>query len=200
MGYGMMQELIDKIKKQYPTLTNKKGESERYVYIVKSQEVLIDVGRSSRNSEVALTGHITDVKHTKSGIAMMASAFNNRMMNNIYYVPTTKTKAADIEKELKQIEKNIKSIVLSHYKIPDKNAGTIFYTGSTNNKDVANSLKRLLHENLSPGTLKELNEPKFSFIELLDMVTEEGDDWHNIIKNKKSAQLACKFLGIRQQS
>ena len=195
-----MQELIDKIRRQYPTLTNKKGESEKYVYIVKNQEILIDVGRSPSNSDAALTGHITDIEHNKSGIAMMASAYNNRMMNNTYYIPPTKTKSTEIEKELKQIEKNIKSIVQSHYGIYDKNAGATYCSGATKDKEVANLLKRFLYENLSPATLKELNEPTFSFTEVLDMVTEDGDTWHKIIENQKAAKYACKLLGARSLS
>ncbi len=197
MSDGMMQELIDKIRKQYSTLTNKKGDSERYVYIVKNQEFLIDVGRTTSNRDAALTGRITDIKHAKSGIAMMASAYNNKTLNNIYYVPTTKTKGTEVERELKQIEKNIKNIVTSHYGISDKNVGDTYCSGSTKTRDASSLLKGFLYENLSPTAIKELNEPKFSFIELLDMVTEDGDAWHNIIKNQKSAQFACKLLGVK---
>jgi hypothetical protein len=196
MSNGMMQELIDKIRKQHHTLTNKKGELESYVYVVCNHEFLIDVGRSTRERDAALTGRLTDIKHTKSGIAMMASAYN-KTLNNIYYIPTTKNKSAEIEKELKQIERSIKKIVLSHYDISDKNAGATYCSGTIGNKDVASLLKGFLYEGLSPETLKELDEPKFSFTELLEMVNEDGDAWHNIIKNPKSAQLACKLLGVR---
>lgn len=199
MSVGMMQDLIDKIRKQYPTLTNKKGDLEHYVYIAKSQEILIDVGRSTGNGDSALTGQITDIKHEKSGIAMMASAYNNRMVNHIFYIPTTKSKGAEIAKELKQIEKNVKGIVLSHYEITDKNAGDTYCSGSTQTKDVSSLLKGFLYGNLSPVTIKEFNEPVFSFKELLDMVTEDGEAWHSIIKNQKSAQFACKLLGVKSQ-
>lgn len=199
MADGMMQELIDKIRKQYPTLTNNRGELESYVYIVKNQELLIAVERSTREGGSALLGGVTDIKHPKSGIAMMASAYN-RGRNNVYFIPTTKRKGAEIERELKQIEKNIKSIVLSHYDISDKNAGGTYCNGTTNNKDAASLLKKFLYENLSPENLKELNEPNFSFMELLEIVDEEGDAWHSLIKNQKSAQLACKLLGVKQPS
>lgn len=199
MADGMMQQLTDKIKKQYPTLTNQKGVVENYVYIVKNQEFLIDIGRSTRNNESALSGVITDIEHSHSGIAMMASSYN-RANNNVYYIPTTKKKGAEIERELKQIEKNIKSIVLAHYDISDKNAGGTYVSGSTKNKDVSKLLKKFLYENLSADTLKDLNEPRFSFTELLDIVTEDGGSWHNIIKNQKAAQSACKLLGIKWQA
>ena len=199
MGSDMMQELIDKVRREYSTLTNKKGEMESYVYIVKNQEFLIDVGRSTQNDDTALTGALTDIKHNKSGIAMMASAYN-RARNNIYYIPTTKKKGAEIEKELKQIEKKIKGIVLSHYDISDKNAGATYCSGTIKNKEVSSLLKGFLYEGLSAETLKELNEPMFSFTELVDMVNEDGDAWYNIIKNQKSSQLACKLLGIQLRS
>ena len=198
MSDGMMQQLIDKIRKQYPTFTNKRAELKSYVYVVINREILIDVGRSTTFRDGALTGQITDTKHTKSGIAMMASAYN-RSINNIYYVPTTKVKGAEIERELKQIEKNIKNIAVSHYDISDKKAGDTFCSGTTKNSDVADLLKKFLYENLSPQTIKELNEPNFSFMEVLDMVNENGDAWHNLIANQKSAQLACKLLGVTQQ-
>lgn len=196
MSRDMMQELIDKIRREYSTLTNKKGETTSYVYIVKNQEFLIDVGRSTQSDDVALTGAVTDIKHEKSGIAMMASAYN-RARNNIYYIPTTKKKSAEIEKELKQIEKKVKSIVTSHYDIAEKNAGATYCSGTTNNKEVASLLKGFLYEGLSPDTKKELNEPMFSFSELLEMVNENGDAWHNIMRNQKSSQLACKLLGVK---
>ena len=107
MSDGMMQDLIDKIRRQYPSFTNKNSGSVASVYIVINREILIAVERSTNNSVVALTGEITDIKHAKSGIAMMAAAYN-RTRNNIYYIPTTKTKGAEIERELKQIEKNVK--------------------------------------------------------------------------------------------
>ncbi len=195
----MMQQLIDKIRKQYPTLTNKKSVSDNYVYIVMSQEILIHVGRTTSNIDAALTGEITDIKHSKSGIAMMASAYN-RTRNNIYYVHATKVKSAEKDRELKQIEKAIKNIVLSHYAISDKKAGDTFCSGTTKNKDVADLLKKFLYENLSQATLKELNEPNFSFMELIEMVNEEGDAWHNVIKNQKAAQLTCKLLGVNTLS
>jgi hypothetical protein len=195
----MMQELIDKIRREHPTLTNKRGDSESYVYLVRNLEFLIDVGRSTNNREAALTGEVTDIKHAKSGIAMMASAYN-RTRNNIYYIPTTKTRSADIEKELKQIEKSIKKIAVSHYDISDKNGGDTYCSGTTKNKEVASLLKGFLYEGLRPETLKELNEPVFSFTELLEMVNEDGDAWHNIIKNQRAAQLACKLLGAKLRS
>ncbi|MCO4794811.1 MAG: hypothetical protein KC493_13920 [Bacteriovoracaceae bacterium] len=197
MSDGMMQQLIDKIRKQHPTLTNKRGESEGYVYVVKNQETLIAVERTTSHKDDALIGGVTDIKHEKSGIAMMSSAYN-RLRNNIYYIPTTKKKGAEIERELKQIEKSIKGIVQNHYDISDKNAGDTYCSGTTNNKDAANILKKFLSENLSPETLKELNEPNFSFMELLAIVDEDGDAWSKLIKNQKSAQLACKFLGVIQ--
>lgn len=200
MSIGMMQDLIDKIRKQYPKLTNKKGDLEHYVYIVKSQEILIDVGRSTGHGDTALTGQITDMRHEKSGIAMMASAYNHRMVNHIFYIPTSKSKSAEIAKELKQIEKNVKSIVLSNYEITDKNAGDTYCSGSIYTKEVSNLLKGFLYGNLAPQTVKEFNEPKFSFSELLDMVTEDGDAWHSIIKNQKTAQFACKLLGVKSIS
>lgn len=201
MSDGMMQELIDKIRKQYPNLTNKKYEIKSYVYVVNNREILIDIGRSTSASstEAALAGGVTDMKHSKSGIAMMASAYS-RTRNNIYYVPTTKTKSAEMERELKQIEKNIKNIVLSHYDISDKKAGGTYCSGTTKIKDVAGLLKRFLYETRSAETLEELNEPNFSFMELLDMVNEDGDAWHTIIKNQKAAQLTCKFLGVKSPS
>ena len=189
-----MQDLIDKIRRAHPSLTNKRGDSESYVYVVRNLEFLIDVGRSSNHHDAALTGEVTDMKHPKSGIAMMASAYN-RTRNNIYYVPTTKTRGADIEKELKQIEKSIKKIVLSHYDISDKNGGDTYCSGTTKNKEVASLLKGFLYEGLSPDTLKDLNAPMFSFTELLEMVNEDGDAWCNVMKNQRAAQLACKLLG-----
>lgn len=199
MSNGKMQDLIDKIRKEYPTLTNRRGELESYVYIVTNQEFLITVERSTRHSEAALTGEVTDLEHAKSGIAMMASAYN-RARNNTFYIPTTKTKTADIERELKQIEKNIKSIVVKHYDISDKTAGAIYCSGTVKEKEVASLLKGFLYENLSRETLKELNEPVFSFTELLEMVNEDGDAWHHLIKNPKSAQFACKLLGAKLRS
>jgi hypothetical protein len=68
-----------------------------------------------------------------------------------------------------------------------------------NNKEVASLLKGFLYENLSSETLKDLNEPVFSFTELLEMVNEDGDAWHNIMKNPKSAQFACKLLGAQSR-
>ena len=198
MRDGMMQVFIDKVRKQHPTLTNKRSGLESYVYVVKNQEFLIDVGRSTNNEEAALTGEVTDIKHSKSGIAMMASAYLGTR-NNIYYIPTTKKKSAEIEKELKQVEKSVKNIVLSHYNISDKKAGDTYCSGTTKNKDVAILLKRFLYESLSRETLKELDEPKFSFTELLDMVTEDSDAWHSIIKNQKAAQYACKLLGVQSR-
>ncbi|OIQ20008.1 MAG: hypothetical protein BM556_05840 [Bacteriovorax sp. MedPE-SWde] len=195
MSDGKMQELIDKIRKQYPTLTNKKGDLGSYVYIVKNREILIAVERTNSDAEYALTGDVTDLKHSKSGISMMASAYN-RTRNNIYYIPSTKTKGAEIERELKQIEKNIKTIVLGHYGISNKKAGDLYCSGTIKNKEVANLLKRFLYEGLSPDARRELNEPMFSFTELLEMVNEDGEAWHNIIHNKKSALLACKLLGV----
>lgn len=199
MSDGMMQKLIDKIRKQHPTLTNKRVEADGYVYVVTNREFLIAVERSTNNRVAALTGEITDIEHKKSGIAMMASAYNG-IRNNIFYIPTTKKKSADIEKELKQIEKSIKSIVLQHYDISDKSAGDTYCSGTIKNNEVASLLKGFLYENLSPTTLKELNEPIFSFTELLEMVNEDGDAWHKIIKNQKSAQIACKLLGARVRS
>jgi hypothetical protein len=199
MSDGKMQQLIDKIRKQHPTLTNKRGESESYVYIVKNQEVLIAVERTTRNRGPAFVGAVTNIKHPKSGIAMMTSAYN-RIGNNIYYIPTTKTKGVEVEKELKQIEKSIKSIVQNHYDIPDKNAGDTYCSGTTTNKDAASLLKKFLYENLSAETLKDLNEPNFSFMELLEIVDEEGDAWHSLIKNQKTAQYACKLLGVKPRS
>jgi hypothetical protein len=199
MSDGMMQELIDKIRKQHPSLTNKRGESESYVYIVKNQETLLAVERTTHNIGPAFIGAVTDINHRKSGIAMMASAYN-RTTNNIYYIATTKRKGAEIEKELRQIEKSIKNIVQNHYDISDKNAGGTYCSGATNNKDAASLLKKFLYEKLSPDTLKELNEPNFSFMELLAIVDEDGDAWHNLIKNKKTAQYACKLLGVSQRS
>ena len=198
MSDGKMQELIDKIRREHSGLTNKKGDSENYVYIVKNLEFLIDVGRSTINTDAALTGEITDIEHPKSGIAMMASAYNNSR-NNIYYIHSTKTKNADIERELKQIEKSIKKIVVSHYDISDKSAGDIYCSGTTKTKDVASLLKGFLYENLSPQTRKDLNEPVFSFTDLVEMVNEEGDAWHNVIQNQKAAQYACKLLGAKQR-
>ena len=199
MSDGMMQDLIDKIRKQYPTFTNKKGESSKYVYLVKNGEILIDIGRSTNHSDAALTGQVTDIKHPKSGIAMMVSAYN-KTRNNIYYIPTTKVKSTEIEKELKQIEKKIKSIAVNHYDILDKSAGATYCSGTTDNKEVATLLKGFLFESLSDETLRELNEPKFSFLELLEMVNEDGDTWHNLIQNQKSAQLTCKLMGVRRPS
>jgi hypothetical protein len=199
MSSDMMQDLIDKIRREYSSLTNKKGEMESYVYIVKNQEFLIDVGRSTKNNDTALTGAVTDIKHAKSGIAMMASAYN-RARNNIYYIPTTKRKGAEIEKELKQIEKKIKGIVLSHYDISDKNGGATYCSGTTKDKDVSSLLKGFLYEGLSQETLKELNEPVFSFTELLEMVNEDGTAWHNIMSTQKSSKLACKLLGVQLRS
>lgn len=199
MSDGMMQQLVDKIRKQYPTLTNKKSQSDNYVFIVMSQEILIDVGRTNSNIDAALTGELTDIKHEKSGIAMMASAYN-RTRNNIYYIHSTKTKSAEVERELKKIEKEVKSIVVSHYDISDKKAGDTFCSGTTKTKEVADLLKRFLYENLSPQTIKELNEPNFSFMDLLDMVNEDGDAWHNLIQNQKAAQLTCKLLGMQTRS
>lgn len=199
MSDGMMQELIDKVRRQHPTFTNKRGESESYVYFVVNGEILIAVERSTNKSEAGLTGELTDVKHAKSGIAMMASSYN-RTRNNIYYIPTSKKKGAEIEKELKQIEKSVKSIVLDHYDIADKKAGDTYCSGTTKNKEIASLLKRFLYENLAPATLKELNEPVFSFSELLEMVNEEGDAWHTIISNQKAAKLALKFLEVRTRS
>jgi hypothetical protein len=196
MADGKMQQLIDKIKKQYPTLTNKRGDSEHYVYVVKNQEDLIAVEKSTSHSAAALTGDLTDIKHEKSGIAMMISAYYGAK-NNIFYIPTSKKKGAEIERELKQIVKNIKGIVLSHYDISDKTAGDTYCSGTIRNNEVASLLKGFLYEGLSPETLKELNEPKFSFTELLEMVNEDGDAWHHIIKNQKSAKFACKLLGVR---
>lgn len=196
MSDGKMQQLIDMIKKQYPTLTNKKGDAENYVYVVKNQEDLIAVERTTSHSDVALTGDLTDIKHKKSGIAMMVSAYYGAK-NNIYYIPTSKKKGAEIERELKQIVKNIKGMVLKHYDISDKTAGDTYCSGTTKNHEVASLLKGFLYEGLSPSTLKELNEPQFSFTELLEMVNEDGDAWHHIIKNQKAAQLACKLLGVR---
>ncbi len=199
MSDGKMQELIDKIRRQYPSFTNKEVESKGYVYVVKNKEILIAVGRSTtiNNEDAALTGQITDLEHANSGIAMMASAYY-RSRNNIFYIPTSKTKGAEIERELKQIEKNVKNLVLNHYDIADKKAGDIYCNGTTKNKDVASLLKRFLYENLPAETTKELNEPKFSFMELLDMVNENGDAWHSLIKNQKTAQFACKLLGINK--
>jgi hypothetical protein len=199
MSDGKMQQLIDKIKKQYPTLTNKKGASENYVYVVKNQEDLIAVEKTNSHSDVALTGDITDIKHKKSGIAMMVSSYYGAK-NNIYYIPTSKVKGADIERELKQVEKGIKKIVLDHYDISDKTAGDTYCSGTTKNHEVASLLKGFLYEGLSPATLKELNEPTFSYTELLEMVNEDGDAWHHIIKNQKAAQLTCKLLGVRSPS
>jgi hypothetical protein len=196
MASATMQDFIDKVRKEYPTLTNKRGDSENYVYVVKNLEFLIDVGRSTNDRDAALTGEVTDIKHSKSGIAMMASAYN-RMRNNVYYIPTTKTKSVDIERELKKIEKTIKAIAQKHYDISDKNAGGTYCSGTTNTKEVAALLKGFLYENLSAETIKDLNEPVFSFTELLEMVNEDGDTWHNVIKNKKAAQLACKLLGAK---
>lgn len=196
MSDGKMQQLIDKIKKQYPTLTNKLGDLEYFVYVVKNQEDLIAVERSTNQSVGALTGELTDIEHAKSGIAMMIAAYYGTR-NNIYYIPTTKTKGAEIERELKQIEKNIKSIAQNHYDISDKTAGDTYCSGTIKNKEVAKLFKGFLYENLSPQTLKELNEPKFSFTEILDMVNDEGPAWHHIIKNQKTAQYACKLLGVR---
>jgi hypothetical protein len=198
MSDGKMQQLIDKIKKEYPTLTNKKGESESYVYIVKNQEMLIAVERTSNNTDAALSGELTNIKHPKSGIAMMVSAYLGAK-NNIYYIPTTKKKGAEIEKELKQIERKIKSIVLSHYDISDKSGGGTYCSGTTKNHEVAKLLKGFLYENLSPAIIKDLDEPRFSFTEVLEMVNEEGDAWHSIIRNQKAAQSACKLLGIRSR-
>ena len=195
MSEGKMQLLIDKVRREYPKLTNKKGDSESYVYFVINHEFLVDVGRSTQYNDAALSGQLSDIEHPKSGIAMMASAYHRRS-NNIYYVLTTKTKSAEIERELKQIEKNIKSIVVSHYGIADKKAGDTYCSGTTDNKQVADLLKKFLYENLSPTTLKELNEPMFSFTELLEIVNEDGDAWHNLIGNQKSAKLACKLLGV----
>ncbi len=198
MSNGKMQDLIDKIRKEHHTLTNRRGDFEAYVYVVVNQEFLIAVERSTNHSDAALTGGITDIKHTKSGIAMMASAYN-KARNNIYYIPTTKTKGAEIERELKQIEKSVKGIVVKHYDITDKSAGTTYCSGTTNNKEVASLLKGFLYENLSSETLKELSEPVFSFTEVLEMVNEDGDAWHNIMKNPKSAQFACKLLGANSR-
>jgi len=198
MSDGKMQELIDKIRREHSGLTNKKGDSENYVYIVKNLEFLIDIGRSTNSTDAALTGEITDIEHPKSGIAMMASAYNNSR-NNIYYIHSTKTKSADIERELKQIEKSIKKIVVSHYDIADKSAGDIYCSGTTKTKDVASLLKGFLYENLSAQTLKDLNEPVFSFTDLVEMVNEDGDAWHNVIQNQKAAQYACKLLGAKQR-
>ncbi len=198
MSDGKMQELIDKIRREHSGLTNKKGDSENYVYIVKNLEFLIDVGRSTNSTDAALTGEITDIEHPKSGIAMMASAYNNSR-NNIYYIHSKKTKSADIERELKQIEKSIKKIVISHYDIADKAAGDIYCSGMTKTKDVASLLKGFLYENLSPQTVKDLNEPVFSFTDLVEMVNQEGDTWHNVIQNQKAAQYACKLLGAKQR-
>jgi len=197
MSEGLMQQLIDKIRKEYPKFTNKISETDSYVYVVKNQELLIDIGRSTKSNTDALTGHVTNIKHPKSGIAMMASSYNG-LKNNIYYIPTTKTKGAEIEKELKQIEKNIRSIVVSHYNISDKKAGDTYCSGMTKNKEVGKLLKKFLYQTISPDLVKELNEPMFSFTELLDMVTEDGDSWDRIITNQKSAQLACKLLGVRR--
>ena len=194
MRDSMMQQLIDKIRKEHPSLTNKRGDLENYAYVVTNLEFLIDVGRSTINMDAALTGEVTDIKHSKSGIAMMASAYN-RTRNNIYYIGTTKTRSADIEKELKQVEKSIKGIVRKHYDISDKSGGDTYCSGTTKNNEVAQLLKGFLYEGLSAETLKELNEPKFSFNDLLSMVNEEGDSWHSLIENQKAAQLTCKLLG-----
>jgi hypothetical protein len=199
MRDSMMQQLIDKIRKEHPTLTNKRGDLENYVYVVTNLEFLIDVGRSTNNIDAALTGEVTDLKHSKSGIAMMASAYN-KTRNNIYYIASTKTRGADIERELKQIEKSIKGIVRKHYDISDKTGGDTYCSGTTKNSEVASLLKGFLYENLSPDTLKDLNEPVFSFTDILSMVNEDGDAWHNLIENQKSAQLACKLLGARVRS
>lgn len=193
MSDGKMQQLIDKVRKQYPKLTNKRGDSDHYVYFVVNKEMLINVGRSSNSLSVALTGEVTDLEHDKSGIAMMAAAYN-RGRNNIYYVHSTKVKSAEIEKELKQIEKFIKTTSLEHYGITDKKADPIYCNGMTKNKDVSNLLQRFLVENLSQETNRELNTPEFSFMDLLEILDE--DSWNNLIGNQKSAQLACKFLGV----
>lgn len=198
MSDGKMQQFIDKVKKQYPTLTNKLGDLEYFVYVVKNQEDLIAVERSTNQSVGALTGELTDIKHAKSGIAMMIAAYNGAR-NTIYYIPTTKTKGAEIERELKQIEKSIKGIAQDLYDISDKNGGDTYCSGTIKNKEVAGLLKGFLYEKLSPQTLKELNEPKFSFTELLELVNEEGDAWHHLIKNQKTAQFACKLLGVKSR-
>lgn len=199
MRDSMMQQLIDKIRKEYPTLTNKRSGLEHYVYVVTNLEFLIDVGRSSGSKDAALTGDVTNIKHSKSGIAMMASAYN-RTRNNIFFIPTTKNRSADIERELKQIEKNIKGIVRKHYDITEKSGGDTYCSGTTKTNEVANLLQGFLYENLSPEVLKDLNEPKFSFTDILTMVNKDGDAWHNLIENQKSAQLACKLLGARGMS
>ncbi|WP_372654192.1 hypothetical protein [Halobacteriovorax sp.] len=193
MSDGKMQQLIDKVRKQYPTLTNKRGDSESYAYLVRNKEILINVGRSSNSKSVALTGEVTDLKHSRSGIAMMAAAYN-RGRNNIYYVHTTKTKSAEIEKELKQIEKFIKTAAIEVYGISDKKADPIYCNGMTKDKDVSNLLQRFLYENISQESTRELNAPVFSFMDLLDILEE--DSWSNLISNQKSAQLACKLFGI----
>ncbi len=200
MADGKMQQLIDKIKKQYPTLTNQQGDGpEHYVYIVKNNEDLIAVEKSTTHNATALTGYLSDIKHKKSGIAMMISAYYGSK-NNIYYIPTTKKKGAEIERELKAIVKNIKSIVVNHYDIADKTAGDTYCSGTVKNHEVAKLFKGFLYEGLSADTLKELNEPKFSFTEVMEMVNEDGDAWHHLIKNQKAAKYACKMLGVKAPS
>lgn len=195
MSGNYMVDLIAKVKSQYPTLTNKINDSKNYVYIVKNDEILIDVGRSTGGKLGALTGELSGMSHNKSGIAMMASALHKRK-NVIFIVPVDKfSNKPDLDKKLNKIEKDIKKIVREHYELTDSSAGGTYCSGTIKDKDVEKILKSFLVEKLSHDEKNSLKELSFSFDEVLELISEEGDAWSNLMKNKKSLKHACVLLG-----
>jgi hypothetical protein len=190
---GTMIDLINKIKSKYPKLTNKRNDLENYVYIVKNEEILVAIGRSSGSGAEALTGNLTHLKHTNSGISMMASSLNKKR-NIIFYVPVENvTRKAEIDKQLNSIEKTVKKMVREHYDLTDNNEGGTYCNGMSSNKDIAKILKTFLVEKLSREDKESINELSFSFEEVLELVNE--DEWSNLMNNKKALKYACVLLG-----